>query len=141
MVTFSRPRKWLFLLVQLCDHSENHHSLKSLFIIDSKTVWSRSKKIGPIFHKLHLRTLWVSPALFYIYNKCLKGIHYTKAVVPNPLLSADRSMLDNFTATREYSCNNVSMGRIDRSHAEKPSGVTTSTHFVISQPGDCGPLP
>jgi len=26
VVTFSRPRKWLFWLVQLCDSSGNHHS-------------------------------------------------------------------------------------------------------------------
>ena len=46
------------------------------------------------------------------------------------------TMLDNFTATREYSCNSASVGRIDQSHAQKVSGVTTSIHFVTSRPGD-----
>jgi len=32
LVTFSRLRKWLFLLVDLCDLSGNHRSLKLLFI-------------------------------------------------------------------------------------------------------------
>jgi len=27
---FSRPRKWLFLLVKLCDLSGNHHNSKAL---------------------------------------------------------------------------------------------------------------
>jgi len=31
--------------------------------------------------------------------------------------------------------NSVSMGRIDQSHAQKASGVTTSIHCVISPPG------
>jgi len=31
--------------------------------------------------------------------------------------------------------NIASMGRIDQSHAQKASGVTTSIHFVISRPG------
>jgi len=35
-------------------------------------------------------------------------------------------MLDNFTAARECSHHSVSMGRIDQSHAQKASGVTTS---------------
>jgi len=38
VVTFSKPRKWLFVLVDLCDLSGNHHSLKSLFIINSQKV-------------------------------------------------------------------------------------------------------
>jgi len=44
-------------------------------------------------------------------------------------------MLDNFTAAREYFRNSISVGRIDQSHAQKASGVTTSIHFVISLPG------
>jgi len=30
VVTFCRPRKWLFLLVELCNFSGNNHSLKAL---------------------------------------------------------------------------------------------------------------
>jgi len=44
-------------------------------------------------------------------------------------------MFDNFIAAREYSRNSVSIGRIDQSHAQKASGVTTSIHFVILMPG------
>jgi len=46
--------------------------------------------------------------IFFIYNKCLKDVDYTKAVVPNPCVTADWSMLDNFTATQKYSRNSVS---------------------------------
>ena len=53
VVTFSRPRKWLSL-VELCNLSGNHQSLKSPFIINSQKVWSRLKKIGLLFHKLHI---------------------------------------------------------------------------------------
>jgi len=59
----------------------------------------------------------------------------TKAVVPNPFVTADRSTFDKFTAARECSRNSVSMGRIDQSHAQKASGVTSSIYFVISRPG------
>ena len=52
VVTISRPRKWLFLLVELCDLSGNHYSLKSPFII-TKTLKQVAKK-DPIFHKLHI---------------------------------------------------------------------------------------
>jgi len=41
VVTFSKPRKWLFVLVDLCDLSGNYHSLKSPFI-NSQKVWTRS---------------------------------------------------------------------------------------------------
>jgi len=44
-------------------------------------------------------------------------------------------MFYNFTEAREYSRNSVSMGRIDQSHAQKSSGVTTSTYSAISRPG------
>jgi len=66
---------------------------------------------------------------------------YIKAVIPNPFVTADRSMLDNFTAAREYSRNSVSMGRIVQSHAQKESGCATSIHLVFSRPGAWGPLP
>jgi len=35
VVIYCRPRKWLFLLVGLCDLSGNQHSLKALHIICS----------------------------------------------------------------------------------------------------------
>jgi len=38
VVTFSRPRKWLFMLVELCDLSGNHRSLKSPFINKSQSL-------------------------------------------------------------------------------------------------------
>jgi len=56
-------------------------------------------------------------------------------MVPNPFITAERSMLDYFTAAREFSRNSVSMGRSGQSHAQKVSGVNTSVHFVI-----CGPV-
>ena len=64
----------------------------------------------------------------------------TKAVVHNPLITAERSIFENCAAAREYSRNSASMGGIDQSHAQKVSGVTTSTHFVISRPGTWAPL-
>jgi len=38
VVTFEKPRKWLFLLVKPCNLSGNHHSLKSPYIINSHKV-------------------------------------------------------------------------------------------------------
>jgi len=38
VVTLFRPRKWPCLLVELCDLSRKHHSLKSLCIINSQNV-------------------------------------------------------------------------------------------------------
>jgi len=38
VITFSTPRKCLFLLVKLCDLSGNHHSIKSPFTIHSKSL-------------------------------------------------------------------------------------------------------
>ena len=61
---------------------------------------------------------------------------YAQVVVPKPFVTADRPILDNLTAAREYSCHSVSMGRTDQSPAQKASGVTTSIHFVLSRPGD-----
>jgi len=144
VVTFSRPRKWQFLLVELCDLSGNHHIAKSPFIIKSQNVWSVCKKISPSFHKLHMTVNAMGvKTIFFIYSKCLKNIGYTKAVVPNPCVTADLPMLENFTAAREYFRNSVFMRRIDKSHAQKVNGisVTTSIHFVISWPGGWGPLP
>jgi len=56
-------------------------------------------------------------------------------VVPNLFVTADRPVLDNYTAAQKYYRNSVSMRRIDQSHAQKASGVTTSIHFAISPPG------
>jgi len=42
------------LLVELCDLSGNHHSLKLPFIINSQKVRWGSKNIDLIFHKLHI---------------------------------------------------------------------------------------
>ena len=53
VASFCRPRKWLFL-VELCDFSGNHQSLKSLFVINSQIIWSGSKKIGITFHKIRV---------------------------------------------------------------------------------------
>ena len=36
-----------------------------------------------------------------------------------------------------YARNSASMGRIDQSHAQKASGVTTSIQFEISRPRSC----
>jgi len=35
VVTFGRPRKWLFLLVDICDLSGNHHSFKVLYSLSA----------------------------------------------------------------------------------------------------------
>ena len=48
MVTFCKLRMCLFLLVELCALSGNNHSLKAVQIINSKKVWSRSKKMYSI---------------------------------------------------------------------------------------------
>jgi len=42
-------RKWLFLLVELCNFSGNNNSWKHFI----SNVWSGSQKLGIIFHKLH----------------------------------------------------------------------------------------
>jgi len=46
-------KKWLFLLVELCDFSSNNYSLKALYIINSENVWNGSQTVGLVFHKLH----------------------------------------------------------------------------------------
>jgi len=66
---------------------------------------------------------------------------FLEMLVPNPFVNVDWSMLDNFTAAREYSRNSVSVGRIDESHVQEASGVTISKHFAISRPGVLRPLP
>jgi len=38
VITFSKPRKWLYFLVELCDLSGNHHSLKSPFLFNSESL-------------------------------------------------------------------------------------------------------
>jgi len=54
VITFHRSRNWLFLVVELCDPSGNHHSLKSPFLINSQEVWTGFEKIGLVFHQLHV---------------------------------------------------------------------------------------
>jgi len=70
-----------------------------------------------------------------------------KPLVANLFVAMDRSALGNFTAAWEYSmmvviyltlctqqCFHGNL-RINRSHAQAPSGVTTSIHYVISPSG------
>jgi len=47
-------------------------------------------------------------------------------VFPNPFVTADKSILGSFTVAWVYFRNSISMGGIDKSHAQKVSGVTTS---------------
>jgi len=69
---------------------------------NSQKVWSGSKKMGPVFHRLHITENIVGvPKTFYLKTNVWKI--YPKAVVPNLFLAVDRSMHDNFTAVREYS--------------------------------------
>ena len=133
-VTFSRPRKWPVLLVELCDLSGNHHSLKSHFIINSQNVWSGPKGRSYFSQATHNWERYGCPKNSFVSTISVWKI-YTTAVFPNPSLTANRSMLDDFTSAREYSSNRVSMGKIDQSHAQKASLITTSIHFVISRPG------
>jgi len=51
VVTFCKPRKWLFSLVEQCDLSVNHHSLKLAYIINSPKAGAH---LGVIFNKLHV---------------------------------------------------------------------------------------
>ena len=58
--------------------------------------------MGPVFHRLHItENTVVVPKMFYLKTNIWKI--YPKAVVPNLFLTAGRSMLDKFTAAREYS--------------------------------------
>jgi len=43
-----------YFLVELRNLSGNHYILKLQYVINSQEVWNGSKKIGPIFHKLHV---------------------------------------------------------------------------------------
>jgi len=43
MVSFSKPRK-CFLLVELCDLSGKHHSLKSFYTINSQMLEASTKR-------------------------------------------------------------------------------------------------
>ena len=54
VVTFCRPKKWLFVLFELCYFSGNNHSLKALCIINSENVWNGPQTVGLIFHKLRI---------------------------------------------------------------------------------------
>ena len=66
---------------------------------NSQKVWNGSKKMGPVFHRLHITENIIGvPKLFYLKINAWKI--YPKAVVPNLFITADRSMHDNFTAAR-----------------------------------------
>jgi len=75
-----RPREWLFLLVGLRHLSENHHSLKALYIFNSQNIRSGSK-MGPGFTQVaqYIWTLLVSQTIDYIYKMYWKNIRYTTA--------------------------------------------------------------
>jgi len=92
VVNFYPPRKWLFLLLELCGLSWKHHRLKSPCIINSQKAWSRSKKIGPIFRKLHITENAVG-----VPNNLISTISvwkiYIDPVVPQNFVTADRSIL------------------------------------------------
>ena len=124
------------LLVELCDLSENHQSLKSPFIINSQKSLKQVQKERSYFSQAaHNWERYGCPKQSFISTISVWKI-YTKAVVPEPFCNrVYRSMFYNFTEAREYSRNSVSMGRIDQSHAQKSSGVTTSTYSAISRPG------
>ena len=121
--------------MELCGLSRKHHSLKSPYVINSQKFWSRSKTIRSRFSQAaHNWETCECPKQSFTSAIRVWKI-YTKAVIPNPFVTADRWKLDNFAETRAYSRNSVSMRRIAQSHAQKASGVTTSLHFVISRPG------
>ena len=61
ILTFSRKRKWLFLLVTMCDLWENQHALKALYITNSNTEvrhWQtfQSKPFPPPLKSFPVRT-------------------------------------------------------------------------------------
>ena len=92
VVIFHTPRNWLFLLLELYDLSWKHHSLKPPCIINSQKAWSRSKKIGPIFRKLHITENAVG-----VPNNLISTISFWKIyidpVVPQNFVTADRWIL------------------------------------------------
>jgi len=98
VVTICRPKKWIFLLVELRDISGNNHSLKALYIINSENVWSRSQTAGLIFHKLHIS---------HISTKCIEKV-YSKAGVANRL-NGMRQFFQTWVEMRHTvrHCNNV----------------------------------
>jgi len=55
-------------LVELCNRSGNHHSLKAPYIINSQNAWSRSKKIGIFLTRYTVtkNTLGVPNNLLYV---------------------------------------------------------------------------
>jgi len=55
-------------------------------------------------------------------------------VFPNPFVTADQSILGSFTVAWVYFRNSISMGGIDKSHAQKVSGVTTSIPLEFRGP-------
>jgi len=116
-------RKWLFLLVKLCDLSGKQHSLKSPCIINSQKGCSVQKDRFHFSQATH-----IEKAVGITNNHFLSTVSvwkiYIKAVVSNPFVTADRSTFGNFPAVREYS-RSASMG-IDQSHTQKASSVTTS---------------
>jgi len=78
------------------------HWLKIALYHNSQKVGSGSKKMGPVFHRLHITENFVGvPKMFYLKTNVWKIC--LKAVVPSLFLTADRSMHDNFTAALEYS--------------------------------------
>jgi len=71
VVTFYRPRKWLFWLVELCHFSGKNHNLRALYIINSENVWRGSQKMA-FSQSAQLRALLVSKTISNIYKKDLK---------------------------------------------------------------------
>ena len=102
--TFSRPRKWLHLLVELCDLSWMHHSLKLPCIISSQKFEVVQKDMPYFSQTTHNWDHCRYPKQSFISAISAWKI-YIKAMTPNPFVTADLSKLDNFTAAREYSCN------------------------------------
>ena len=66
-----------FLLVELCGHSENQHSLKSLVIVH-KTL-EAGPKSSPIFYKLHSNNIVGVPNNLLYLQKVFE--RYTQTLV------------------------------------------------------------
>jgi len=58
VVTFCRPRNWLFLLVELRDLSGNYHSLKEFVSLIHKTFKAGQKRWDTIFDQLRCYTIY-----------------------------------------------------------------------------------
>ena len=54
VVTFFRRRKCFFFVGQTMLSSGKCHTLKSPYIVNSQMLEAVHKKIGPVFHKLHI---------------------------------------------------------------------------------------